>query len=394
VKRFWYSEAIRNARLAFPPSWPLAIFGLFLLFFEYFFWQTEERIGGTDGPAIVVLQFGVSLYGVYRVAAFHPNLRPAYREWLRTTCWRSPQPLPLGSVTLTLTDALLLLSALGLMWYRHPERSPDLPIQFFAVAYLLCMAFALLTGGPRGFGYAVTFGLGGMMMSARSPALACGVALATYLVAWIGLRRALNDLRLIETSSIERWFVKQVPAGIRAADFSSVNVGWPFGHLAPNRTVPRLPAFDGVSISLLAGWLLASFLRFADVSDNRFRPSDDVKFFVVLAFFVATLLIVGRVFVHVLNHRPPIKVFGRLVTFRWIIPSYDCAFAAPLAGLLILWGVGPWMLQKPGPPSIVGVSVLLATALLVGLVPGPTFGNWMLTSECRIVPQKPQPQGR
>jgi hypothetical protein len=390
LKRFWYSEAIRNSRLAFPPTRPLFFFGLLLVLFEYFFWTTERDSSSTDGPAIVLLKFGAALYGVYRVAAFHPNLRPAYREWLRTTAWRSPQPLPLGAVTLTLTDALILLIAAALVWYRHPGRSPYALILTFSAAYLLCMALALFTSGPRGAGYLVIFGLGGMVMSVPTTEITCAVALATYFVAWCGLHLALKSLRRIETISIERHFVR--PSGVRSAEISSLNVGWPFGYLAPDRTVPRLAVFDAVCISALLSWLLASFMTLSRYM-NESRLGDEARIVAFGFIFGGTALLIGRMILYFQNHRPPISLLGRLLTLRWIIPSYDYAFAAPLAGMIVLW-VFAWPLLQQRHLSIVGFSALLTTGLLVGLVPGPSFRNWMLTSACRIVAQKPPQQAQ
>jgi hypothetical protein len=63
------------------------------------------------------------------------------------------------------------------------------------------------------------------------------------------------------------------------------------------------------------------------------------------------------------------------------------AFAAPVAGLLLLGG-GYSMLVHP---SVVTSALALTVALLVGLIPGPAYRDWILTSECRLVPQKPAP---
>ncbi len=93
-----------------------------------------------------------------------------------------------------------------------------------------------------------------------------------------------------------------------------------------------------------------------------------------------------------INLRPPISILGRLATFRWVIPSYDRAFVAPIAGIVFLWGFAGRELFRPGSQSIVGVSILLTVALLVVFLPGPSLRTWALTSECRIVALKPPPQ--
>lgn len=391
MKRFWYSEVIRSARLAIPPTRPLFFFCLLLALFEYFYLKFERGVAsGMDGPSIVLLQFGAALYGIYRVAAFHPNLRPRYREWLRMTAWRSPQPLPLGSITLTITDALLLLLAAALIYYWHPERSPFRPALCFSMAYLLAMAMPLFFVGPRRFAYLVVFGLGGMFMSLPHEDIALAVGLATYFVAWAGLREALRNLREIETRSFEHLFVR--PGSLQAAELASVNVGWPFGYLAPYRSVPHLAIFDSICLPIVLGWLLASFMTcVTHVSNNSYEANEKI---VVFGFyFAASGLLAGRMIVHLQYHRPPISLLGRLITLRWIIPRYDRAYAAPFAALVLLWTFA-WPLFRERHPSIVVASSLLTIALLVGLVPGPSFHDWMLTSECRIAPQRPPAQRR
>ncbi len=330
MKRFWYSEVIRNARLAFPPTWPLILFCLVLGCFERIFGEISEA----DDPVMGVLLLGAVVYGVYRVAAFHPNLRPAYREWLCSTSWRSPQPLPLGSITLTLTDGVLLLLAAALIWCWHPARSPFEPILVFSLAYLLTIALSLLLMGPRSFGYLVIFGLGGVIMSQPHREIALLVTVGTYFAAWSGLREALKNLRQIETSSLEQFFVR--PTGVRAAEIASVNVGWPFGYLAPHRTVLHVPVFDSVCISIVLGWLLASLMSYIrSLPTATVDPGD--QFLAGAFWFAASGILIGRMFVHRQHHRPPISLLGRLVTLRWIIPSYDCAYVAPFAGLVLLW---------------------------------------------------------
>jgi hypothetical protein len=397
VKRLWYSEPVRNCRRVSPPPWPAAVFLFFLLAAEAFAWRLgvpglAVRPPEVGIPAILVLGLGTTFYGIYRVFGFHPNLRPRYREWLRITAWHSPQRLPLGPVTLTLMDGILLLVATALLWARHPTIPPLRAALIFSVSYLLSMAFALLTSGPRGFGYAVLFGIGGILMAASDLVLGIGIALTTYFVAWGGLRLALINLREVDTKSIERYFLRVAPRGIRAAEISTVFVGWPFGYLGPNRTLPHASAFDVVCLAGLAGWLLASFRVFFCYVVGPGVTDEDLRLLGCLAYVGATMACGLRMLVFWINHRPPISVLGRLATFRWVIPSYDRAFAAPLAGMLVLWGFADLVLLRRGPPSLAGVSLLLTVALLVAFLPGPSLRTWALTSECRIVAQKPPAQ--
>ena len=92
------------------------------------------------------------------------------------------------------------------------------------------------------------------------------------------------------------------------------------------------------------------------------------------------------------GYRPPISLLGRIATGRWIIPSYDRALVAPLAGLLIVGAALPRLISVSAQPSAFEMPILVTTVLLVVLLSGPTFRDWALTSECRIVARRPQPQ--
>jgi hypothetical protein len=394
MKRFWHSRLIRHSRLVTPPTWAVCTFVAFLLLFE---WLAGVPLRGQLAvqppelgfPAVLLIGLGTFVFGIYRVAAFNPYFRPAYREWLRLTAWRSPQPLPLGPITLTLADLGLLLLAAGLLWVRHPGISPFRIAVIFSAAYLLCLALGLQNSGPRGFGYAVIFGLGGVFMSVPDLLLESGILIATYLVAWGGLRLALIKLREIDAGAIERHLVMPTTTPLRSAEISPLFVGWPFGYLGPKRHVPHLSTFDAVCLSLLGGWSLASAMRFISyVQEPGPQTAENLRLLVVMSFGGASLLIFGRMLGCAVHHRPPISLLGRLATLRLIIPTYDRAFVAPFASLVLLWSLAPRMLANPGPPSILAMSSLLTAALLIGLVPGPSFRDWSLTCDCRIAPAK------
>jgi hypothetical protein len=413
VKRWWYSPAIRNSRLVLPSTGFLVVYAGLLLFAEGLDWYSrpevtrfaQPRVQSPRSLELIFLLGGAVVYGVYRVIAFHPVFRPAYRNWLATTCWRSQQTLPLGPVSLTLTDAFLMLLATGLLFSQFSYLSPFLAVLFFAIAYLLLLTFSLLSSGPRAYAYAVLFGLGWVMTWGTQPTLACGIALATHLVAEFGLRRGLARVADQE--------LKPAPGANRSefgkafAAFNNVsartgasaterarrdppNLGWPFGYLGPFLAPIRLPVFDAVCVALLAGWLLASLMSCVrEIYGAGPSGEDAARNAALFAGFAATVVLGGRMLHLITNYRSSISLVGRLATFRCLIPSYDCAFVAPFAGLVLLTSLGPVLLGVTGEPSIVKVSSLLAVSLLVGLVPGPTQRDWILTSECRIVPMKP-----
>jgi hypothetical protein len=415
MKRPWYHPLIRNARLVLPPSWFFIAYALLLMlavWLDAFTTPERPRFGppGSFGPPLrMTLAFllgGAVVYGVFRVVCLHPAFRPAYRKWLAKTCWDNSQPLPLGPVSLTLADAVLLSLAGGLALDRVPTVSPCLPVLFFAVAYLLFVSFSLLLSGPRSYAYAILFGLSCTLIWGTQPGIGCAIALATYLVALPGLRRGLGLLMeptrerdadgVVELDREFRQFSGRPEAGAAAerARRDPTQLGWPFGYLGPYRQRIRLLTFDAVCLSLLAGWLTACLMLLAKDLGGEGSPGEEAAH--AFSFFMAGLVVivlVSRMLHCFVNYRSPISLRGRLMTFRWLIPSYDQAFVAPLAGLAILFCIGRVALGAVGMPLIFGAAAVIAAALLVGLVPGPTSRDWILTSECRIVASKAmQPQ--
>jgi len=91
----------------------------------------------------------------------------------------------------------------------------------------------------------------------------------------------------------------------------------------------NLSRVDGLLIGLLAGWYL-----FASESLLT-NPADRV----LMVKMVFAIVVLGFSFVRFLVYRdgyaPPISLWGRIRTFRWIVPGYDQVFLAPLCTLLV-----------------------------------------------------------
>jgi hypothetical protein len=413
MTRLWHSNVLRNARLALPPTWTLAIVGGVYLLAEVFQQLGQAMAAGQfgqfpRGPLWLIgvvamsppnffqdvqakaLCFAAALYAGYRVSAYHPYLRDSYRTWLKTTCWRIGRPLPLGPVTLTLTDVLLLTLVTGLSWHIESLASPFLPLTLFAVFYFLPITFSLFREGPRGWGYAILVGLLGMLLFGRRPVLACLVALPTYVVACHGLRRSLARLDLGEPGWIAKSFVTaQAGRGERSsAQFSSA---WPFAYLSPQPPEDGLPRFDAICIALLLSGALFAWIVFLKSSGGSLLPSDrDVADVVGIGWLPCVAVAAIRLFAYCAYYRPPISILGRFAAGRLLIPSYDCGLVPPLLGLFVFWSLAPGFLSLLGIPMVIEIGIRLAIALLVILVPGPTFRNWVLTGECRIAPLRIQ----
>ena len=98
------------------------------------------------------------------------------------------------------------------------------------------------------------------------------------------------------------------------------------------------------------------------------------------AFFIRLLVYIGPC-------RPPISLWGRIMTARWIIPGYDCVFVAPLCTLLVaLIGLAVGIVADPAYWGTVVYPLTMAAALIVALNMGPSLARWRLTGHHRIAP--------
>jgi hypothetical protein len=402
MKRWWHSNLVRSVRLARCPAIIWFGLGSVYLFLEWVCRHFEAPPGaiGIVEPSSNPLReiqakavdVAAAAFGLYRALAFHPYARVAYRKWLTSTCWHSGRPLPLGPVALTIGDLLTLALGMLLVWSADPRAWTLAVPCIFAAGYLLATAGMLLLEGPRAFGYAVLCGLGGMLMFASRLEFALPIAAATYAVAWSGTRRSLARLPMYEPRALEK-VASPTASAVDRIELRPLSAGWPFGPLCPKASTSGLPRFDAICISLVIGWVLfcAATLS-AHLSAAGIVTGDDRPLFLTFAPIVCLIACFIRMTIYMGGYRPPIGLAGRIATGRWIIPSYDRALVAPLLGLLIVAATSARNLSPEAQTSIVELPLEVTAVFLVVLLSGPNFRDWALTSECRIMARRPQPQ--
>jgi len=216
-------------------------------------------------------------------------------------------------------------------------------------------------------------------MAARlsvEPVAAALVVAMLYLPAYVGLRRSLRRFPWKDSA---RWKHFQARANRRKERPASLRLGWPFDWVGPKPPEGSIRYRDGLLIALLAGcWLYVGLA----VDPNSREAVRICTRFCVVGCFVA---VVGRTSIYCFHHRPPINLWGRIATFRWIIPGYDRVLAWPLlAGLAAV--IVPFSLLAMGLPERFAYPVSLSLVLLVVLNGGPTLRRWALTGHHRITP--------
>ena len=378
---------IRTLRLVWP-SWLVLVVGTLLYGLFQALFLVQEWFGNLpffsiqDAEAqriLVVATIGCgALYALYRLIAFHPALQTGYYHWLRGTPWTSRLPLPLGPVHLVWQDVLLLALVVAMGWPRL-EWLALVAVTAFLFGYLLSLSGVHYTTGAKGWAFVTGFGIGLMILFLREPIAFTLAAMATYGIAYLGLRASLarfpwegSHVQKIQDAAL----AYTVAGRRRGAD---AQLGWPYHRLGPAfPDAPLLALSDPSLLAALAGWWF-----FVICYQCRMIPGAVEGAYQFYYVFLALGILI-RLGIYCDGYLPPLSLLGRLVHGRWIIPGYDQVFAAP--ALAIVVGVAAWYI-----PRLTALDPLVTTPIafdltlwtLLGM--GPGLRAWRLTGNHRIV---------
>jgi len=380
-----------------PPEWCIALLllvcGLFELVYLWLCWLGNWQIAvGTDifyGRDALCLLAAFFL-GLFRISAFHPQFDPDYCNWLWLSPWRDHKPLPKGPLHLTLQDVVLVLGIGGLMYHHNHLPLLFLPLAFL-FGYYLALMMSLMWVDLPWLAYALSFITGGTVLAANhSLVLGVEFAAAEYLFAWFCVRYTLRTFpwsaRATEWRKQAARNRKGLMNGQRAALTQTVDLAnpeleapWPYNRLHPRAPATIISRADRVAIVLLFSWWV--FVMFSLVRDKQAAISTGATFYMSVLF----MCLIGRLSIYLIPCHPPIGLWGRLCTFRWIIPGYDHVFLTPAATLGMAIGT-PLALWELGLPPIVILSLSFIPVLGTTLLGGPRLSRWLLTSHARLSP--------
>lgn len=375
------------------PAWMLVIcaWQVVTIAFRWWIWRRFEILPERLEEQYFLVVVAVVVYAIYRIVAFHPLWRTEYRQWLERTPWTPSHPLPLGPLHLTLQDGVWLsvLTVIALFPATVWGMTADylwLVWKVFGLVFLFEHAKTLRMTGDLLHSYAVGFLLGLVAYAWPSHMLCLGLEVLTYLVVYRGVRLALErfpwDLEMWEQTK------RQLLSSQREPSQNHQN-GWPF--LAAGPVLPQealFPRGDLIGFSLLSGWwthVANRLLLQSQDGMNEYAISPPV---LMLVASVTLLLPAARVVVYFQEHRPPLGFWGRVFTFRWMIPRYDVIFAAPLLALACgvtlptIFAMFPLLRSQFGP---VAIPVTTTLVMLITLGMGPRLRVWHFTGTHRIV---------
>jgi hypothetical protein len=376
---------IRWLRVVLPPAWVLVAFGALYAIFEGSLRLLEWRLGVWlapvhPRPGTTALCTGCLGYAGFRIVHFYPVCNRPYRQWLRNTPWSSSRLLPLGPVHLVWQDGVVLTVMALLAYLQPPDLNPLHLVTIFLVAYQALLALNFRATGQWALFYAVAFGLGLVVRLWHYPWAAMATAVLVYPLAYAGLRRSQANFPwdLSWQEELHRGLSGQ-GKGYLAGEADML--GWPFERLWPKlpKGMRGISTRDAILASLLAGWWLYAVASL---------PSDaGLRLGIVLTVHLAAvaLLVACRLVAYRTGHKPPINAWGRLWTFRWIIPGYDKVFLGPLAAVLIGVLLPEFSVAQGLEPEI-ALPLSLSVAMLACFCIGPSLLDWHLTGQHRLVP--------
>ncbi|MCX7421228.1 MAG: hypothetical protein NT013_17030 [Planctomycetia bacterium] len=333
------------------------------------------------------------IYGAYRAVAFNPAVRPEYRRWLERTPWTSDRPLPLGPITLVAQDfvilvGLMLLAACPSMAF-HDQLIIERVVEGFFGGYLLFGGAVLASKKETHFAFVIGIGLGAILRTSQSPIVCGTTCFLTYAVMALGIRQSLRRFPWTDPESDEPWMLK-LPNDTGSSVAS--RFGWPMYALSAKwRPAESLrTGWDGFYLSLLLGWwwYASNWL----ITENAISSGRQLDLPTPMLMLVVGAAILMRLATYCVERWPPISLWGRIRSRRWIIPGYDKVLIAPLINLALVVGFGMWLKNITRTHSdpkhwidlYVG-PVFLTLNLLIAFCAPPSIRNFHLTGSYRLV---------
>lgn len=317
--------------------------------------------------AHIVVIITLAIGGLARVWFNHPVGNRNYASWLIASPWTPTQPLPLGSLVITLYDLLAVAFILSLDIF-HLHESPVIPLIVYVTSYLVSAVAAQLVTRFHPSGWVILFSLPAMFLVYRYPLWIPAGVVALYPVAAIGIHSSLKHFP---------WHMFDPPAQAP---------GWPFEHIGPVGPKQKYTGLQKTLFILLLSWVVFCVATCV-ASAEPFDP-DFYKAFPILSLSIAAFVALFRWLAYAASYRPPLSLLGRFATGHLLIPGYDKIFIAPWA---IIFGgaIPPLALHFGLPPQLACALVPLAILLPAFLI-GPSLDKWKLTGQYQITSPPPR----
>lgn len=308
-------------------------------------------------------------YGAYRVRLFHPFRNERYRRWIEVAPWTFDKPLPVGPVHLVWTDLAVLGVLCSLGYVNRVSNFLWLPA-LFLTAYLV---YLIATFDRRQIQFVtLALFLGPFVFYPhRDLRISVGVLAGIYLLAYFGYRAQFKQFPW-NTS----YWRPDISREYRNKAIAEGVIGWPYRTLNAYEPTMRLSFVSALALSILATWWLHSIAWV-------FGEKERVALLTTIMGLVY-LPVILRLLAYIRGFWPPIGLFGRIFTLRWVIPGYDKVFVAPLCALLVATGTQIFG-GRLGLPLVwrfeLGFFVMFFAVLSIP----PSLRSWRLVGRHRLV---------
>jgi hypothetical protein len=257
-----------------------------------------------------------------------------------------------------------------------PEFTSHNIINMFLFGNITTLILTFWKTGATAHGYCALLFLGFIPQMWQRQWVDFAVLSAVYFLVHDGLWRALCKFPWQTEGFWRDLGMVNAPAG---ADPNS-SCGWSFNRFYRDIHLAKgINRIDALLCCMLGSWWLWSACSL--ISDHRERSA-------VIAMIAIVVIICApqvRLFIYVRGYRSPISFWGRIWTFRWIIPGYDQVFVGPVcsfAGAVMVLILLRYQLV----PIDVCFPVAAGVAVLLALITPPRLRRWRLIGEHRIGP--------
>lgn len=335
-----------------------------------------ERLGGIDfrdarlrmGGAILLI--GCIAHGAARVISAHPAFDTDYRSWLMAVPWTNRKPLPFEPVEIVWNDAVVVVVFMLLSRLLPVSIAPWLVVAWL-LANLAMLGVSFFLTRTTEFCYLTLLGLGFAVLMIRQPYVAIAILAATYAIAYLGIRRALDAFP---------WEPRKIPdlsTNVHELVGPRGHAGWPYERMLGQVVASRgLSRPDAILVTLLAAFWLYVLSSLLPQGVDRSVPA---AFAFSMVLWLAPLIRLGA---YTTGYEAPLSLFGRVATLRLIIPRYDVVFVTPLCtgvvGLLVFLG------SRPFAPLVIVLPIAAAVVVMVALLGPPSLRKWRLTGGHKI----------
>jgi hypothetical protein len=346
----------------FPLSSAVLFFIVYLPLFlvDYLMWKLDGELPiEITHCRLGLLSFWAAVLGFSRIGSHHPGCDRSYLKWLALTPWKFGKPLPRGPMFMNFMDGIIL-AVLTLLAYLNGNYHTPAPLVAYLGAYTLIAMLHLLIAKKNNYILAFLFILPLAIYPHSNINITFLVVVILYGLAHAGTISWLKEFpwntsiwnydqrkKLLDTA-LKGTMLNGHYKLLRVVDFNSA-----------------IKKGEALTVCLLVTWWL-------HVANNFFV--DSILLFYSISVFGAALI---RFVAYASNCEPPINLWTRVFTRRFIIPGYDKVMIAPLC-ITLVGVLMPYLLRHIGLSMRFALEISFFSFMMIAFTLPPSLKEWHL----------------